>query len=968
MKASPFVDAFNAGEFSPRMDARISFEKYPSAFSRGKNLVCLPQGGATFRPGTRYVADAKLSTSASHLFPFNPVADQAYIFEAGESFLRFYRNQGRLAVEATSSVIANGTFDADISSWTNISTGGGTIAWNAAGALLEITGAADGVGWAQQQVTVAAGDLARTHSLRFDVPAGVVGTKMKLRVGSTSGGFDILDLSGLGIGTHVISFVPNGANLYIQFGNDSVLTGYIDNVSFTSGVPLELTTPYTAAQAADLHRAQSADIVYLFHPSHRPRKLERRGDRSWSLVQMPLDDGPWLDINPDTDLAAANLIKNSTFDSGVEKWEATATGTGFVEFDAGQKVVFLRRHDTTGTARLTYTVATGASAALHVLHFQIVGGGTIQLSVGTTSGGAEIRAAQSYPSGWYTVSFTPSAATFYVDFEANQDKSVVGGVGAAFCYTSYARFLSVNNTTAGVTLTATGHTPFAATDIGRAVRLEWPGREPAWGIITAYTSSSSVTLWLRRDTPTIEPTETWRLGAWSDTTGWPSTGVFHQQRLFAAGVTSKPQSIWASQSGDFENFRPDSWEEGTTTVHDDDALSFTVATQRVSPIRWLASVRRLVIGTSAGLWAAASRGAALTPTDFAVEPQTSVPVADNPPMLIDDAIVFIPQARASIYDAAYRYETESFQAADLTILADHLCRSPVEQIVHQAEPYSTVWGRKDDGTLIAGAYKRAHNVIGWTPVVLSPASAVVESLAVIPGADDAGQTHDSGDRDELWLSVRHTSAGGTTRRQILVMEGYFVGPNRAEYTSNASWKSAMLSDQQDAFFVDAGLTYDGSATLTITGLDHLEGETVKVLADGDVQTDKTVSGGSITLDVPASKVQVGFGYDWSYRSLKMAYGAQTGPGIGKTKALYGVELVLLDGMNVFNYGVEVDNGVTFYTATISTDAIPALFTGEYRIDLAGGYDRDVRFHLAGAQPLPFTLLGIVPNLRTNEHV
>src|SRR5437879_12044343 len=113
VKSAPFLESSNAGEFSPRMDARIAFEKYGAAVSRALNLVALPQGGVTLRPGTRFIKETKTSANASALISFEPVADQAYMVETGNLYFRFYRNQGQLTVQIGRASCREG-FDAEV--------------------------------------------------------------------------------------------------------------------------------------------------------------------------------------------------------------------------------------------------------------------------------------------------------------------------------------------------------------------------------------------------------------------------------------------------------------------------------------------------------------------------------------------------------------------------------------------------------------------------------------------------------------------------------------------------------------------------------------------------------------------------------------------------------------------------------------------------------------------------------------
>jgi hypothetical protein len=181
---------------------------------------------------------------------------------------------------------------------------------------------------------------------------------------------------------------------------------------------------------------------------------------------------------------------------------------------------------------------------------------------------------------------------------------------------------------------------------------------------------------------------------------------------------------------------------------------------------------------------------------------------------------------------------------------------------------------------------------------------------------------------------------------------------------------------QDAFFVDCGGTYEGSATDVITGLDHLEGQTVAVLADGRAHSTQVVASGAITLDFEASKVQVGLPYTWQFETLKLPNGTQSGSGVTKRKSIPAVGLCLHDA-GAFSYGIvtydETEGRVvhalqeiTFLRDGLAMDEAIPLFTGEVIRNLDGSDRRDVRVYLEGDDPLPFTLLAIAPQMNAGE--
>lgn len=975
VKASPYIPSSNAGEFSPRMDARVDFEKYGAALSRGLNLICLPQGGVTYRPGTRFIKEVKTSASVTALMPFEPVADQAYMVETGDLYFRFLRNQGQITALFTTTVLG---------AWTDRSTGG-TATGVGAGSGAVLTGAGNGFAWAENAIAIAAPFINQIHVIQFQL-SGSPGSLATVQVGTATLLSDLAVSRNMGMGWHTIGFSPKGgSSAFLQFLNENTDTITVANIRVLSNEPLEVVSPYPAGVVTSFRWAQSGDVKYLFYDTFPPYKLERRGDTSWSLVKVFFSDGPYFGINPDTDLAKNNLIKNSVFSGGIANWTQAATGNGFVNYNTvnANSVFFQTSTDAASTALISQSVVTGAINKVHVLHYQIVGGGTVTTTVGTAVSDGSYGAPGAQAAGWYSLQFTPTASPFVVTFAGSAGKAaIVPGVTGAYCYNISARLLQPSALTGSITVTALGDfKPFVSTDVGRQIRFQYPGREPGWGVITAFSTSQGVTVLLYRDLPSTAPLESWRLGAWSDTTGWPHTGTFYQQRLFTGRTLAQPQTIWASQSGDFQNNRPDSWVAGAPAIQDTNALNFTLASGIAAPIDWFIGVRRLIVGTAIGQWTLSSRGAALTPSDFSADPQSGIKARDIAPIQIDSGGLFVQRAKRALYDISYSQQIDGLKASDVTILSDHIAKGSFAQIIYQAEPVSSVWSRLEDGTLTCLTYKRDQNVVGWTPCTLAPtvaSAAVVESIAVIPGNNDSGQVYSSINRDEFWMVVRRT-IGGVTKRYIEMMEGFFDGPNRSTYTDKSLWRAAVTAAQVDAFYVDCGLTYSGVPTSTITGLAHLNGETVKVVADGAVLTDAVVAAGQITLDLPARKVHVGLSYPWIYRGMKLPYGSPTGAGVGQVKEINGAVLVLRDSAS-FDYcvdlvgeGDEEQGPLVFAPVPFRRPADPMsaaypLFSGEVRIDppLGNGFSSDPRFVLQGTAPMPWTLLGIAPAISESE--
>lgn len=511
--------------------------------------------------------------------------------------------------------------------------------------------------------------------------------------------------------------------------------------------------------------------------------------------------------------------------------------------------------------------------------------------------------------------------------------------------TDSSKTLQPSGTTGSITITASGHSPFVSTDVGRLVRIKHSG---TWGYaeITGFTSSTQVSADVKSDFGASTSQPDWRLGVYSETTGFPTVSTFFQDRLVFAGASNTPQRIDFSVSSDFENFAPT---ETDGTVLDDSAIGVTLNAENVNVIRWLANHEKgLLIGTVGAEWIvrASTAGEAITPTNIQATQTTSRGSANIPPAQVDNAVLFIQRAKRKLYRIAFVFEDDGFRSPDLTILAEHITRGGINQIVWQQEPHNILWAVRSDGVLLGFTYDTDQQVIGWHRHILGGYSdadqttdAKVESIAVIPSAD--------GSKDELYLIVNRYINGGTKR---------FI-----EYMTPVYDDSI---DQEDAVHVDSCLTYDSTATTTISGLDHLEGEAVTLLTDGADHPDVTVSSGSITLQQSHSVVQVGLKNTWRLRTLGLEAGSADGTAQGKTKRISRVTLRLLNTLGVL-FG-DPDGDLDEYNFPAGdTGSAPPLYSGDSeRIDWPSGYDKKAEMLFTGSTALPATILAIMPQVNT----
>jgi hypothetical protein len=470
--------------------------------------------------------------------------------------------------------------------------------------------------------------------------------------------------------------------------------------------------------------------------------------------------------------------------------------------------------------------------------------------------------------------------------------------------------------------------------------LDWEYKHDGTGYleITAFTSATEVTATVKNDTGVLpdhvigsgNATKLWSLGAFGGDQGYPRAIGFYEERLYFAGTTGQPQTIFGSVSADFENHTP-----GT---NDDDAINVTIASDQVNVIKHLLPARFLqLLTTSAEFTLSGGAGSEpVTPTNVNVLRETTFGTGNVKPLRAGNSTILIQKGAEKVKEITFDLDTDGLLGVDLTVLADHLARGGLTDMVWQQEPELLLWFVHADGRLIGLTYDRANATVGWHEHSLG-GSGVVESITAIP----------SGAEDQVYLSVKRTIDGSTVRHIVYLKSLYFN------------------DDVADAFFVDSGLTYDGSATTTITSLNHLEGETVTILADGAAHADKTVSNGTITLDRSASKVHVGYGYTSLLETLRMEAGAEDGIAQGKIKRIHGVTARFFQTVGA-ELGPDTSNldRLPFRDSSMAMDQAVPLFTGDKEISFPSGYDNDAKIVIRQTQPLPMTILAIMRRSNT----
>jgi hypothetical protein len=403
------------------------------------------------------------------------------------------------------------------------------------------------------------------------------------------------------------------------------------------------------------------------------------------------------------------------------------------------------------------------------------------------------------------------------------------------------------------------------------------------------------------------------------------------------------QKIWFSVAADYESFA-DRDDGGIVTS--DMAASIQLTSDQPSEIKWMSPADNLIIGTVGPEFVVGeiTRQDVFGPGNIKASPQTYFGSMSAAPAKIGSTTFFVQSSGRKIRELSYSLDVDGLASIDITRLSPRMIPKSATaiQLAYQQEPHSIIWIVRDDGGLIGFTYNREENVFGWHRHTLGGSGVFVESVECIPES--------GGNRDEVWLCSKRT-INGTTRHYIEVMQD--------------EWDSSL--DIEDAWFVDCGLKYDGSPATTISGLDHLEGQSLSILADGSAHPSRTVSGGAIALQVSASVVIAGLSQTATLATKRIEAGTQAGTAQTRIKKISKVWVRFLDTVGGKAGPTQTNlQTILFRRASDPMGGAIEAFTGDKEIDWRGGYERDGIIWYVNDQPLPCTIVALVPEMETNE--
>jgi hypothetical protein len=750
------------------------------------------------------------------------------------------------------------------------------------------------------------GGLFRRPGTRFVKPAKLANKKTRLIPFSFS---------------NIQSYILEFGDQYIRFYKDE---GRIESPPNT---PVEIASPYTEADLDGLYYAQSADVLYLAHPNHAPRKLSRLSHTSWTLQVIDFQDGPYLDMNTDD----AQAITASAVTGTV-----TLTSTSPL-FEPGHVGAIFRLEESTKSKHVAW-----AQGVCYETGIEVQSDGLVYVLSGTNAATNEARLVGS--SAWQ-----PSVG-WGIGRHCHHGENVYRAQSAGSSGNTAPTHTNGTVSDGGINWLYVGkrsesRAPVHTTGTESDGTLSWTYLHSGFGVvkITGFTNSTTVTATVLKRLPTsvLSGTIRWREGAWSAVRGYPSCVSFFAERLVFASTSHQPQTLWFSETGQFEAFAPT--DRGTEVV-DTNAITLTLASGRVNKILWLSGQTKLHVGTAGGEWTIgpAASSKAFAPDNAEARLQTSFGSDAVQSVAVGTSVLFVQRGGARVRELVYNFEIDGYIAKDLTLLAEHLPRTlgGVRQMAYQQEPFSIVWCAMNDGSLCALTYLRDQEVIGWARHRIGGVDAFVESVAVIPGGPSG--------EDQLWLCVRRTVNGATVRH--------------VEFLENIFWP-ATAQDKDGMWFVDSGVSGDFvSPVTTVTGLNHLEGQQVTVVVDGSVIPPCTVSGGTITLPKPGTKVRAGLAYTSTMESLPVEFPGQLGTIQGQIKRIHKITLRLLNSLG-FRYstpGESPEREAHFRDASMPMDVSPGFFTGDFPILIDQSANRQGVFKIRQSQPYPLNILAAMP--------
>ncbi|SFQ45875.1 hypothetical protein SAMN05216229_12313 [Geopseudomonas sagittaria] len=756
------------------------------------------------------------------------------------------------------------------------------------------------------QPSFAAGELAPSLQARVDLARYQTGLKLCHNffvmpyggVRNRAGTVFVHESKASGV-ARLIPFEFNDEQTYVlEFGN-LYMRVYKDGgiVEASPGVPYEIATPYAATQLFELNYTQSADVLTIVHPAHAPRSLSRLDHDDWTLSTI-------------------SFVPSTSAPAGLS-----------------------------ASAR---TGGSGATTSYRYVVTAVVDNEVPDESLPSAS--AAVASWDSLPGGVLTWTAV-AGADYYNVYKDNAGSGIYGYIGRASTNT----FTDIN-----IAATKTDTPPNAANPFAGAGN-------------------------------------------------YPGAVGYYQQRLCFAGSDNGPQTVWMSKTGNFHNFGY------ATPTKDDDAVTMTIASRQVHRFRHLLPLRQLLGLTSGGEWVIEGSEAGLTPKSVRANVQSYNGCAKIPPIVVNDSAIYVQARGAGVASLAYTFESDGFSGDDLTKFAPHLFRGyQIVDWAFQQAPDRLVWCVRNDGALLGMTFLPEEQLIAWHR---HSTDGFVESVAsVAEGDEDAlyllvrrtigGATmryvermasrRITGMEDAYFVDCGLTYDGrNTSDSALLTLSGgsswlhpevvTLTASGHAPFSSGSVGNRYRLRAGSDLVRIEV-TGYDSSSRVSVklleacpaslrgtavadwallagslSGLSHLEGKSVAVLADGDVHPPRTVAGGSISLQSPAAVAHVGLPYTAELETLEIDFPGQETV-LDKRKAIHSITAVLEDSRNFWAGRDSTHLYEQKAPYRVNYNDPLALQSGVSELKISTQWDEAGRIYLRQPDPLPLTVLALIPEV------
>ena len=676
MGESDYSLSFNRGVVDKTAFARADIERVALSAETQQNFLPRTMGPMSLRPGWKFLASTQ-SDNAARLIPFVFALGDTAKIELTDLKMRVWVNDTVITRASVSSAVTNGTFDSDLTGWSDEDEGTAVSAW-VTGGYLGLLGDNTLPASRKQTVTVAGGDQNVEHALDIVVTRGVV----QLRVGSTDGDDDYIAESSLNVGSHSLAFTPTGASVFIEVSNRDDYQALLDSCVVASSGDMVLTSPVPAASFNDVRHAQSGDVVFLANGlSVRPLRIERRATNSWSIVDYVISNGPYRGANTSPITIAPSALNGTiTLTASKPAFRSTSVGAIYAVTSTGQTVVSSLSAQNTFTNPVRVSGITTGRPFLVEITGTWTATVTLQRSVGAIGAWTDVST--------YTTNQTPLS----VDDEF--DNQII----------YYRLGIKTGDYSSGTAVASIVYSGGSITGHARVV---------------GYTSSTVVDAVVLTDFGSTTANDNWREGRWSARRGYPSGNSFFGARLWWAGGDRTIGSV----VDDFANHDLD-------YIGDAGPIDRSIGSGPVDKIQWLVALQQLVAGGEGAefLCRSSSLEEPLTPTNYNLRESTTYGSANVGAIKIDASAIFVDRTGTRIMETVT--DAATMETGELTVLSHDICKPGIVRMAVQRRPETTIHLVRSDGTVVLLVFDRAEQVKCFTTVVTD---GLVEDVCVLPG-------------------------------------------------------------------------------------------------------------------------------------------------------------------------------------------------------------------------------------------